>query len=78
MIHCYPNRTVCEVLDELRKCNETRNYAYMLSLVEEVQSLANKMEASLSDKGDVKSWTEERAKLKKEIRELEEKKKALQ
>ena len=69
----FPNRTLCEVLDEMRKCNETRNFAYLLSLIEEAQSLGNRMEAGLGDKNDVKEWGEKRQKLKKEIKVLTKK-----
>ena len=65
------NRLLCDVLQELRTCNETRNYAPALGLIEEIQVLANRMEASLADKYDVKSYTERRPKLKDEITELQ-------
>ena len=47
-----PNRTMCDVLEEMRKCHETHNYAPLLGLIEEIQSMANRMEASLYDKSD--------------------------
>lgn len=65
-----PNRTLCSVLEEMRKCNETRNYAYLLSLIEEAQSLGNRMEASLYDKKEVTSYSEKRHELRKECKEL--------
>lgn len=43
------NRTICDVLSEMRKCHETHNYAYLPGLIEEAQSMANRMEAALSD-----------------------------
>lgn len=69
----YINRTLCDVLSEMRKADETRNYSYIGSLIEEAQSMGNRMEASLHDKSDVKSWTEKREELKKELRKLEQK-----
>jgi len=69
-----PNRTVCAVLEEMRKIHETRNYSYLLALIEEVQSLANRMEAALEDKRDVKRWNVEREKLKSEIKALHKEK----
>ena len=48
----YLSRTICDVLEEMRKCNETRNYAPMSSLIEEVQIMGNRMEAKLSDRRD--------------------------
>lgn len=73
----YPNRTVCSVLEELRTCYKTRNFAPMLSLIEEVQYMANRMEAALNDQRDVREWQEERSKLKNEIRQLRTEKKEL-
>jgi len=49
------NRTLCGVLDEMRKAHKTRNYSYMLGLIEEAQSMGNRMEAGLYDKSDFKS-----------------------
>lgn len=66
----WPNRTVCDVLAEMRKCYETRNFSYLLGLIEELQSLGNRMESALSDKNDVREWTEKRYDLKKEIKDL--------
>jgi uncharacterized protein YlxW (UPF0749 family) len=58
-----PNRYICDVLDEMRTCQKMHNYSYLLSLVEEVQTMANRMEASLHDKRDLRS-------LQKELRSL--------
>lgn len=66
------NRYLCDVLREMRTCHKTRNYAYLLSLIEEVQVLANRMEAGLGDKRDIRHYTEERSKLKKEVNALKE------
>ena len=73
----FPNRTLCDVLAEMRKANDTRNYSYLLGLVEEAQNLGNRMEAALGDKKDVKRWSEERVTLRKEIKELRKEKKDL-
>ena len=43
----YLNRTICGVLEEMRSCNETKNYSYLLGLIEEAQSMANKMESKI-------------------------------
>jgi hypothetical protein len=66
----FPNRTVCDVLTEMRKCHETRNFTGLIGLIEEVQSLVNRMEAGLNDKNDVIDWTKKRKKLKEEIKKL--------
>ena len=44
------SRTACEVLEEIRKLDETKNYSYLLGLIEELQSMCNRMEAGLSRK----------------------------
>ncbi len=67
------NRYLCEVLTEMRTCSETKNYSYLLSLIEEAQTLANRMEASLYDKKDytrVKGLVKEK---KQELKKLEKK-----
>jgi len=60
----YISRTVCDVLHEIRKCDETKNYSYLLGLVEEIQTMANRMEAKLST---IKDYEE----LKKNYKDLE-------
>lgn len=65
-----PNRYMCTVLSEMRTCFETRNFAYLPGLIEEAQTLANRMEASLGDKRDVEEWRDERSDLRQEIGEL--------
>lgn len=71
------NRTLCSVLEEIRKAYETRNFSYLLGLVEEAQSLGNRMEAALWDQRDITTLSQERSKLKKEVKALKEEKEAL-
>ena len=66
----FPNRTLCSILDELRTCFETRNFSYMISLIEEAQSAGNRMEASLLDKSDLDYARKELRKIKNEIKTL--------
>ena len=66
-----PNRTVCSVLNEMRKCCKTSNFSYLLGLIEEVQSMANRMEAALWDQNEIKD-------LRKEIKKLDKRKKILE
>lgn len=73
----YPNRTLCAVLEEMRRLNETRNYAPLLSLIEEAQVMGNRMEAGLSDIKDHKSLLEDISKLKKELKALRKEKKEI-
>jgi len=70
-----PNRYVCDVLDEMRKLYETRNFSGLLGLIEEVQTLVNRMEAGLRDYKDA-GYNEDRiAEIKKELKELRKQKK---
>ena len=45
----WPNRTLCDVLEEMRKSLETNNFSYLGGLIEEVQTIGNRMEAGLHD-----------------------------
>ena len=67
------NRYMCYVLTEMRTCTETSNYAYLPSLIEEVQVMANRMEASLYDKNDYTSIKKMIAEKKVELKKLEKK-----
>ena len=60
------NRYLCTVLEELRKAAERLSWVtlpigkrHISSLVEEVQTLANKMEAGLRDKKDFYRYTKD-------------------
>ena len=46
------NRYLCNVLAEMRKCMETRNFSYLPGLIEEVQVMGNRMDAAIEDKRD--------------------------
>ena len=68
-----PNRVVCEVLTEMRASLRTLNiftlYRYKRlqeSLIEEAQTMVNRMEAGLSDVSDLKELKEECKRLTKE------------
>ena len=71
----YLNRTICGVFEEMRSCNETKNYSYLLGLVEEAQSMANKMESKIDlikdfeeMKDKYKELVERKNDLKKDIK----------
>jgi hypothetical protein len=68
----YPNRTLCDVLDEMRKCNKTKNYSYLPGLIEEAQSMANRMEAALSDKHDYDRARKKKKEEEENLKELQE------
>lgn len=79
-----PNRYLCSVLDEMRKhldnisvFNLFKYKRSMAMLIEEAQTLANRMESGLSDWSDIRSAHKEIKKLKKEIKELESKRDSL-
>ena len=65
------NRYICEVLEEMRTCTKTLNFAVIPSLIEEVQTMANRMEMALSDMKDLET-------LKDDIHEKKEELKVLQ
>ena len=66
-----PNRLLCDVLSEMRECIKTLNFSYLLGLIEEVQTLASRMESKLYD---IKDFD----RLHEEIRDLKKKKKKLE
>lgn len=73
-----PNRTLCAVLEELRTCTKTMNFSYALGLIEEAQTLGNRMEAALWDqheikdlRAEIKKLSKERDKLKSEVKSEE-------
>lgn len=72
------NRTLCDVLEEMRKCSKTKNFANIDGLIEEVQSMANRMESALGDKKDIAEMQETWHTLKNDIKKLEKKKKKLE
>lgn len=61
------NRTLCSVLEEMRQAHKTRNYSYLLGLIEEAQSMGNRMEAALADKGDLRHYQKQLKQVKKEL-----------
>ena len=67
------NRMLCDVLEEMRGCTKTMNFSYLLGLIEEVQTLGNRMEAKLYDIKDYDRLYKDIKELKKKKKELEEK-----
>lgn len=73
------NRTMCDVLEEMRKLNDKLNSGVvsqhkktMAYLIEEVQSMGNRMEASIQNKGDIESIDEEIREKRKELKKLKQ------
>ena len=67
------NRYICEVLEEMRTCTKTLNFAVIPSLIEEVQTMVNRMEMALSDMKDLERLKENIHEKKEELKELEKK-----
>lgn len=65
------SRYICSVLDEMRNCYKTYNFSIMASLIEEVQTMANRMEAALDDKNTMEYYHDELKRLRKEKKDLE-------
>ncbi|MCP4570359.1 MAG: hypothetical protein GY841_22485 [FCB group bacterium] len=70
------NRLLCYVLEDMRSCCKTHNYAPMAGLIEEVQIMGNKMEAGLDTQHDYwemvedcKAIMKQREKLRSKLRE---------
>ena len=77
----YPNRVMCEVLEEMRKsvkayvnAGDVHYNRHLMSLIEEIQTMGNRMEAGLQDARDLRGMHEDKSKLSKEIKKLEAKK----
>ena len=67
------NRYICEVLEEMRTCTKTLNFSIIPSLIEEVQTMANRMEMALSDMKDLEILKDNIHEKKEELKELEKK-----
>ena len=67
------NRYICEVLEEMRTCTKTLNFAVIPSLIEEVQTMANRMEMALSDMKDLETLKDDIHEKKEELKVLEKK-----
>ena len=51
-VSIYRHRFLCDVLEEMRGCHRSRNFASLLGLIEETQSMGNRMEAVIEVKDD--------------------------
>ena len=65
------NRHMCDVLKDMRALSKSRNYSSLDSLIEELQYMANKMEAGLMDQKDLNDLTERQSRARKELKKLE-------
>ena len=75
--YSFPNRSVCDCLTEMRALLKTMNDVHprstLITLVEEVQTYANRMESALEDASDIRQLYIKRSELKKELKELKAK-----
>jgi len=69
-----PHRYICSVLDEMRECVKTSNFSYLSGLIEEAQSLVNRMESRLYEIKDFERLHEDIRILKAEKKKLEKEK----
>lgn len=69
-LYSYPARSLCAIIDEIRKLHKSRNYAALLGLAEEAQVYANRMEAALAQQKDIMEIQKKRSKLKDEYLDL--------
>lgn len=74
-----PNRYICSVIEEMReqlKLLDAANVEYYRSLarmmIEEIQTLANRMEAALGDHADIEELHKKRYELKQEVKALKQ------
>jgi len=81
----YLHRYLCDVLEEMRACAKTLNFAALPGLIEEAQSMGNRMENALSHKNDIERYMKEtkeakaeRDALQEEVKQLKKEKEALQ
>ena len=70
--YSYTNRTLCDILTDMRNCYKTYQFGIIPGLIEELQVKANRMEASLGDAQSYEEIQKKRAEAKDELRRLEE------
>ena len=68
----YNDRTLCDVLEEMRSCHKTLNFAPMLSLIEEAQIMGDRRESGLGQKREIRKRERHLAELKKKIKKHED------
>ena len=72
------NKYICDVLEEMRKCDKSRNYGPLQSLIEQAQIMATAMEDALGLQHDItemiKAQKVAKRLIKKYRKEIENKK----
>lgn len=64
------HRTMCDALKGMRKLYETRNFSSLLGLIEEVQIMRDRMEASIYYGKSIAEQHDELKKIKKEYNKV--------
>ena len=67
------NRSLCDVLEEMRTMNKTRNFAALLGHIEEVQIMGNRMEAGLYEGRNYHNLCKKTKEEKEELKRLRKK-----
>lgn len=65
------DRTMCDVLEEMRMASKTKNFSYIDGLIEELQSMGNRMEAGLERYGNIEKAETEVLKVRAELKQLQ-------
>lgn len=68
----HSDRYVCTVLEEMRKMDQTKNYAGLLGAIEEAQAMVNRMESGLEQAKGIKEIEKKYREKKKELKKLEQ------
>lgn len=77
MAEFYLHRTLCDVLEEMRACWKTRNFAAMKGLIEEAQAMGNRMESALGSMKDIAKIEKKFLALRREYKEANKELEAL-
>jgi predicted nucleic acid-binding Zn-ribbon protein len=67
------NRFACDILKEMRACYKVYNFAHLRALIEEMQTIVNRMEAALYDQKELEHLYHEIRTKKRELKVLERK-----
>lgn len=64
------HRTLCDVLADMRRCDESKNYSGLAGLIEEAQVMGNRMEAALGQVKELPALDAEWHRLRKAVKEV--------
>jgi len=64
-------RYLCDIIEDLRKTYETRNFSYLPGIIEELQYRANRMENYIEIGRELTRMEDRRRTLKEEVKKLE-------